>query len=234
MRDNSQKNERRKKGIRRKLRELDRRKKGLGESPADRRDEKRKKIREIKENKLDFDLVKKFKNNQLKKRTRKQKLKELHLTRGVTPYGLKKDYIEETANTQMINDYDSIKKVTSRIREVITPYAPKLKDLDYKRGYIKRYFVQRANDNRAPISEVSKIKFSQVAANPFYKQIKLKWRITGEIKDVEDISGNIKKGVHTSNKRSIEEHLGKMPSLKNRLVNLAEYHEKFLSSKKIK
>ena len=92
------------------------------------------------------------------------------------------------------------------------------------KGYIKRYFVQRANDNRAPISEVSAIKFSQIASNAFFKQIKLRWRITGPLEDYEDAEGNVKKGVYTSNKRSIEEQLGKMPSLKNRLVNLAEYH----------
>lgn len=205
--------------------------KGIPEQEAPNWDRGRKFVEKIrkdrkieKELKLDYDLVKKFKKQKQKISSTKQKLKELKVSRNVVPYGLRKNYIEEQSNVEMITSYNSIKKTPSIVRQGITPSVPTPKDLDYKRGYIKRYFVQRANDNRAPISEVSSTKFAQAATNAFYKQIKLRWRINGPLEDYEDADGNLKKGVHTSNKRSIEEQLKKMPSLKNRLVNLGEYH----------
>lgn len=126
----------------------------------------------------------------------------------------------------MISQYNSIKKVPAIIRERIRASVPKPTEKDYKRGYVKRYFVQKANDNRAPITEVSATKFAQIVTNAFYKQVKLRWRIVGPLNDYEDEEGNLKKGVYTSNKRSIEEHLKIMPSLKNRLVHLEEFHQK--------
>lgn len=222
MRDN------RKKRIRKQLRRLKKASEGRNESPAFEREElrkeRRKKVKQIKEAKLDYHLIKKFKKKKNEALSTEKKLKILKLTKNIVPYGLSKEYVEEVTNTKLIDAYDKIKKSPSTIREKIVPSTPTVKDLDYKRGYIKRYFVQRANDNRAPISEVSAIKFSQVASNAFFKQVKLRWRITGQLEDYKDADGNLKKGVYTSNKRSIGEQLGKMPSLKNRLVNLAEYH----------
>ena len=184
----------------------------------------KKRVKQIKEQKLDYDLVKKFRKRKDKLKSTKQQLKELKRERNVVPYSLKKNYVQQQSNTEMISSYDAIKKVPPIVRQGVSPSVPKPKDLDYKRGYVKRYFVQRANDNRAPINEVSSIKFSQIATNAFFKQVKLRWRITGPLEDYKDAEGNLKKGVYTSNKRSIEEQLKKMPSLKNRLVNLGEYH----------
>ena len=220
--------ENKKRKIKKQLKRLKRISRGIADSSElDReefRRERRKRIKDIKDLKLDYDLVKKFKRKKEKIKTIKAKLKELKEERNIVPYALKKNYIEEQSNTEMISAYDSVKRVPSQVRQTVSPATPKPKDVDYKRGYIKRYFVQRANDNRAPISEVSSTKFAQVATNAFYKQVKLRWRINGPLEDYKDAEGNVKKGVYTSNKRSIEEQLGKMPSLKNRLVNLGEYH----------
>ncbi len=223
MRDN--KDERRRKKIKErynKARFLDRNPDEAERTELKRR--KRKWIREVKELKLDYDLVKKFKKRKEKIKSTKEQLKQLKRERKVVPYSLKKNYVQEQSNTEMISAYNSVKRVPSIVRQTVSPSVPKPKDVDYKRGYVKRYFVQRANDNRAPISEVSSTKFSQIATNAFYKQVKLRWRINGPLEDYEDAEGNVKKGVYTSNKRSIEEQLRKMPSLKNRLVNLGEYH----------
>ena len=73
--------------------------------------EKIRKDRKIeKELKLDYDLVKKFKKQKQKISSTKQKLKELKVSRNVVPYGLRKNYIEEQSNVEMITSYNSIKK----------------------------------------------------------------------------------------------------------------------------
>ncbi len=222
--------EEKRKKVRKRLNRLKKISKGMAESPKlekeELRKERRKKIKQVKELKLDYDLVKKFKRRKKKILSIKQKVRELKASRNIEPYSFKKDYIEEQSNTEMISQYDSIKKVPAIIRERIRASVPKPTEKDYKRGYVKRYFVQKANDNRAPITEVSATKFAQIVTNAFYKQVKLRWRIVGPLNDYEDDEGNLKKGVYTSNKRSIEEHLKIMPSLKNRLVHLEEFHQK--------
>jgi len=66
--------------------------------------------------------------------------------------------------------YDSIKIKT----HVATPTQT-----DYKRGYITRYFIQKANDTESAIYEVDYIGFSKFIDNPFYTHVNLNWRIIG-------------------------------------------------------
>ena len=95
------------------------------------------------------------------------------------------------------------------------PYITKIKDSDVKRGYIIRRFAQKINDSQSPIIEVSENNYLQLAQNPLFRVTKLKWRLDGT-----------KEEIKTSNRASISEHLGKMPQLKNRLVNLLEYSKR--------
>ena len=37
----------------------------------------------------------------------------------------------------------------------ISAYLPVLKDVDYRRGFVKRYFIQKTNDKSSPIYEIS-------------------------------------------------------------------------------
>ena len=92
------------------------------------------------------------------------------------------------------------------------PFVPKIKDVDVKRGYILRRFSQKVNDSQSPIVEVSENNYLQLAANPLFKVVKMKWRIDGTKEEIKN-----------SNRASISEQLSKMPQLKNRLVNLLEY-----------
>ena len=94
----------------------------------------------------------------------------------------------------------------------IKPHIPKISKYDINRGYIARRFAQKTNDNLSPVSEISSDRFSILRANPLFRVVSLKWRITGT-----------KEQIKKSNKASIGEQLKVMPQLKNRLVNLLEY-----------
>jgi hypothetical protein len=116
----------------------------------------------------------------------------------------------------MINNneqYRGLAKSTNiKINSEPKPHAPEIKKTDTRRGYIVRRFVQKTNDNFSPVSEVSRDGFGMMSANPLYRAVSLKWRITGT-----------KEEIKKSNKASISEQLKIMPQLKNRLVNFLEY-----------
>ena len=68
----------------------------------------------------------------------------------------------------------------------IKAYIPEPTDSDYKRGYIKRYFVQKVNDINANIFEVSEFSYDSISNNPFYKTAFLNWRLTGTMEEIKE------------------------------------------------
>ncbi len=100
----------------------------------------------------------------------------------------------------------------SNLKGKIYAFKPKIDKNDKIRGFIERRFVQQCNDNKSPITEISKNSFGNLKSNPLYKLVQLRWRIDGTKEEIKN-----------SNRASISEHLNKMPQLKNRLVNLLEY-----------
>lgn len=115
----------------------------------------------------------------------------------------------------MIEQYNKIKKIKNfNLKSEPIPFKYNINSNDIKRGYITRYFVQKTNDNQAPVIEVSNPNYTVMGKNPLFKSAKLKWRISGTEEEIKN-----------SNRVSISEHLGKIPQLKNRLVNLLEYYK---------
>lgn len=81
--------------------------------------------------------------------------------------------------------YNKIKLLPQEFEEVsIDTFVPQPEDNDYKRGYIKRYFIQKANDINSPIFEIEKTQYSKISLNPFYKTISLDWRLKGDRNEV--------------------------------------------------
>jgi len=68
----------------------------------------------------------------------------------------------------------------------IVAHIPKLEDNDYQRGFIKRYFIQKANDENSYVYEVSSDTYSDFNSTPFYKAQYLKWRLTGTPEEVKE------------------------------------------------
>lgn len=114
------------------------------------------------------------------------------------------------------NRYDRIAKNAQDFIEVnISAYIPKPKDIDYKTGYISRYFVQKANDSDAVIYEVSTSTYNRLISNPMYISTNLDWRLTGPKEEVKK-SNSISVRIASNNIQKIQLYL----------PNLLQFHQK--------
>ena len=96
----------------------------------------------------------------------------------------------------------------------VSAYIPTPEDIDYKRGYIERYFIQRANDMTGKIVEIDSSAFSKFVSNPFYTAITLDWKISGNDDEIKDC-----------NFKSIKFILNKMPKIQMYLPNLLQFRK---------
>lgn len=94
----------------------------------------------------------------------------------------------------------------------IETYVPNPTELDYKNGFIERYFVQKTNDKNATIFEVDKTFKNQILSNPLLQVQAIRWRITGTPQDIMD--SNIK------SMNTVKEY---MPKLNIYLPNLLQF-----------
>ena len=69
---------------------------------------------------------------------------------------------------------------------LIIAYTPKLKEIDYNRTYITRYFIQKANDENGVITEISYKIYTSFLDNPFYNIVSLDWVVVGEESEVRE------------------------------------------------
>ena len=112
--------------------------------------------------------------------------------------------------------YNQILKLPSEYsNNTIEAFIPTPKKVDYDRGYIERYFVQKSNDTSAHIFEVSSDNINQFLSNPFYSTIKLDWRLIGDPIDIKN-----------SNSTSIRIASETIPKIQLYLPNLLQFHQK--------
>lgn len=116
-----------------------------------------------------------------------------------------------------INRFEQISKNKRQLytEKVISAHLPEVKEMDYKRGYIERYFIQKANDTESKIIEVNFNGYTKFNNNPFYNTISLEWRLKGEDSEIKE-----------SNLKSIKRHYSIMPKLQIYLPNLLQFKEK--------
>lgn len=89
-----------------------------------------------------------------------------------------------------VERYNEIAKIPKDFKETeIITSIPTPKEADYKRGYIVRYFIQKVNDELAPIHEISSKMFSRYQSNTIFKTISLDWRLTGTTEEVRNSNG---------------------------------------------
>jgi hypothetical protein len=122
--------------------------------------------------------------------------------------------------------YRNITKLNDRY--VPRAFLPSPSDLDYRRGYIIRYFIQQANDDKSPIFEINDSDVEAVNGSNFYDLVKIRWRIRGPLDTIYKEDGSIKDiGVKKSNQKSIKfASSGKMPNLKKYLGSLTQFYKK--------
>lgn len=124
-----------------------------------------------------------------------------------------------------IDRYNSINKKVY-IQKDISTHIPTPSEIDYNRGFIRRYFIQKTNDKGSPIFEIKSTKLGNYAKNPFYTTVSIKWRIKGPKEPQYDDKGNIiDKSVSESNRIAIKLVAHKIPNLKLYLPNLLQFYK---------
>lgn len=127
----------------------------------------------------------------------------------------------------ILSQYNKIRKPDLKPGPAkIKSFLPKPTEVDYKRGYITRYFAQKVNDLNSPIREISNDDYINVSRNSFYNTTSLKWRITGPKEIKYDSNNNvIEKSVLDSNQISIRLASKSIKNLKLYLPNLLQFYK---------
>lgn len=93
----------------------------------------------------------------------------------------------------MVSTY-KYKKLKNNLSEFTLPeiitHIPTPDKNDYLRGYIRRYFIQRANDKKGYIYEISTNAFTTFSINPHFTVIVMNWRISGTSKEISESNSN--------------------------------------------
>jgi hypothetical protein len=115
-----------------------------------------------------------------------------------------------------IDRYKNIINLKPEFNEIsIITHLPEPTDNDYKKGYIVRYFVQKANDINSPIYEIKQKAISKLSNNSFYITTSLDWRLVGPTDEVKK-----------SNSASIRIASQRIPKLQLYLPNLLQFYKK--------
>lgn len=88
---------------------------------------------------------------------------------------------------------------------------------DYKKGYLQRYFIQKASDASGYIYEVEKYYYTEVLSNPFFKGVVLKWKISGNREEVREM-----------NRKSVSYASKDMKALSLYLPNYLQFHKEIV------
>ena len=113
---------------------------------------------------------------------------------------------------------------TSELQTRVNAFIPTPVDIDYGKGYITRFFVQKVNDKSSPVYEVSNIEFGRLQSNILFNTTSLRWRITGPKEIQYDTDGRITdKGIKESNRISTELASTNIPNLKLYLPNTIQF-----------
>lgn len=108
------------------------------------------------------------------------------------------------------------KKINNNLSQFAIPklqtFVPEATEMDYSIGYIKRFFIQKSNDENSAIFEVSKEIYAYYLESPFFIHNVVTWRITGTQDEIWD-----------SNQKSIKFASANMKNLKLYLANPLQF-----------
>lgn len=98
---------------------------------------------------------------------------------------------------------------------------------DYEVGFIRRYFIRKANEPEGHIFEVESSVYIQYTKNPFWMGDTIKWRIAGPLEPVFNNKGDMEdKGVPNSNAAGIAAASTILKNIKLYLPNLLQFYKK--------
>ena len=127
----------------------------------------------------------------------------------------------------MLDSYKKLNgKKVQKIDSSIRAYIPNPTDVDYQRGFIRRFFAQKANDKSSAIIEISSDDYNRISRTPVYRTVTIRWRIKGPLQSVIGEGDTIiDKGVSNSNSIAISLVSNDMPNLKLYLPNLLQFYK---------
>lgn len=106
-------------------------------------------------------------------------------------------------------------------------FLPNPSAQDYQLGFIYRYFLQKSNDENAFVYEVSEQTYDDYETNPFWKKVRLKWRISGPVQPLYNEDFTLKDcGVISSNKASLGLASLHIKNISLYLPHLLQFHRK--------
>lgn len=120
---------------------------------------------------------------------------------------------------------DIAKDISTFTIELPKTIIPNPSDEDYSLGFIYRYFVQKANDNNSFIYEVSDEDYQKYLKNPFWKTLKIKWRIAGPTQSMYNDGSLYDMGVQNSNKASLSFVSSDFKNISLYLPNLLQFYK---------
>jgi len=97
----------------------------------------------------------------------------------------------------------------------LVTHIPSPEEKDFKKGYITRYFAQKANDESSYIFEIDKDNYGELITNPFFLTVKLNWRLTGTIEQIRE-----------SNSKSVTLASNTLKSISLYLPNKLQFHKR--------
>ena len=122
------------------------------------------------------------------------------------------------------------KKVANNIDLFIvnTPntIVPTPTDEDYYIGFVRRYFVRKANDINGFTYEIDKDEYADYIDNPFWTTADIKWRISGPLNPTYKENGEEDdRGVINSNKAAIGIAASKIKNIGLYLPNILQFYK---------
>ena len=122
------------------------------------------------------------------------------------------------------------KKVANNIDLFIvnTPntIVPNPTEEDYYIGFVRRYFVRKANDVNGFTYEIAKDEYAEYIDNPFWTTTDIKWRISGPLNPTYKENGEEDdRGVMNSNKAAIGIAASKIKNIGLYLPNLLQFYK---------
>jgi hypothetical protein len=105
----------------------------------------------------------------------------------------------------------------------IKTHIPTPDEMDYKRGYVRRYFARKMNDINGVIFEIPATEYTRLTTKPSYVTSNLKWRISGPKDVIMDGDNVVDIGVMASNRAAIKLAAEHIENLSLYLPNLLQF-----------
>jgi len=96
---------------------------------------------------------------------------------------------------------------------------------DYENQFINRFFTQKVNDDNGFIFEIDEDEFNLLNVNPYWKVVKMRWRIAGPLDSVFLKDKLIDIGVKKSNIGSISEATKNLKNISLYLPNILQFYK---------